>query len=152
MRPERAFFSRLKTDVIDLVARCRTLASAIQLTYGYLEAYNTKHYQYELAGLTPEEFYGYVTTGIYPLDSYFGVPASEMMAVGDIKKVRRTYADEEARKRREASASKREEKRLIEPEKIIYRDQMLIKRLISKWEKSETTATKQIENLRKILE
>ena len=150
--PCESFFSRLKTDVIDLVARCRTLASAIQLTYGYLEAYNTKHYQYELAGLTPEEFYGYATTGIYPLDSYFGVPASEMMAVGDIKKVRRAYADEEARKRREASASKREEKRLIEPEKIIYRDQMLLKRLISKWEKSETIATKQIENLRNILE
>lgn len=41
------------------------------------------------------------------------------MAVGDIKKVRRAYADEETRKRRETTAKKREEKRLIEPEKIL---------------------------------
>ena len=51
----------------------------------------------ETAGLTPEEIYLYATTGIYPLDGYFGVPASEMMAIDDIKKVRRAYADEEAR-------------------------------------------------------
>ena len=106
----------------------------------------------EELGLTPEEFYGYATTGIYPLNSYFGVPASEMMAVGDIKKVRRAYADEEARKRRESTAKKRDEKRLIEPEKIIYRDQMMLRRLIDRWKKSETTATKQIENLKEIFE
>ncbi len=147
-----SFFSRLKTDVMDMIAMCKALDSAIQLTYGYLKAYNSEHYQYELAGLTPEEFYGYATTGIYPLDSYFGVPASEMMAVGDMSKVRRAYADEEARKRRDASAAKREQKRLIEPEKVIYRDQMLLRRLISRWEKSKTSAVVQIENLKKILE
>lgn len=150
--PMESFFARLKTDVMDMIAMCKTLDSAKQLTYGYLKAYNTEHYQYELAGLTPEEFYGYATTGIYPLDSYFGVPASEMMAVGDIKKVRRAYADEEARKRRESTAKKRDEKRLIEPEKIIYRDQMMLRRLIDRWKKSETTATKQIENLKEIFE
>ena len=147
-----SFFSRLKTDIIDLVARCRDFASALKIVCRSLKAYNTEHYQYELAGLTPEEFYGYATTGIYPLDSYFGVPASELMAVGDIKKVRRAYADEQARKRREASAAKREQKRLIDPERIIYRDQMLLRRHISRWEKSENLATRQIENLRNIFD
>lgn len=150
--PMESFFARLKTDIIDLVARCRDFASALKIVCRYLKAYNTEHYQYELAGLTPEEFYGYATTGIYPLDSYFGVPASELMAVGDIKKVRRGYADEEARKRREASAAKREQKRLIDPERIIYRDQMLLRRHISRWEKSENLATRQIENLRNIFD
>lgn len=150
--PMESFFGRLKTDILDLVAMCKDFKSALKLTCGYLKAYNTQHYQYELAGLTPEEFYGYATTGIYPLESYFGVPASEMMAVGDIKKVRRAYADEEARKRREASSVKREQRRLIEPERIIYRDQMTLKRHISKWEKSEDLAVKQIENLRSILD
>lgn len=98
-----------------------------------LEQYNTRHYQYGLAGLTPEEFYRYATTGIYPLDSYFGVSAAEMMAVDDLKKVRREYADEEARKRREASAEKREQKKMVDPKKIIRRDEKLLDGMISKW-------------------
>ena len=149
--PMESFFSRLKADVIDLVARCRSLKASMDLVEGYLKAYNAEHYQYELAGLTPEEFYLYATTGIYPLDSYFGVQASEMMAVGDIKKVRRAYADEEARKRREAAAAKREQRRLIDPVKTIRRDQKLLARLIAKWKEAGSTARKQVEHLKGIL-
>ena len=147
-----SFFGRLKADIIDLVAMCRNLDAALKLVDGYLKAYNTEHYQYELAGLTPEEFYQYATTGIYPLESYFGVPASEMMAVGDIKKVRRAYADEEARKRREAAAAKREERRRIDPVRTISRDQALLDRMISKWRQVGNSAQKQVEHLKGILE
>ena len=150
--PMESFFSRLKTDIIDMVALCKTLDAALKLVDGYLKAYNSEHYQYELAGLTPEEFYSYATTGVYSLDSYFGVPASEMMAVGDLSKVRRKYADEEARKRREAAAFKREQRRLIDPLKIIHRDQMLLDRMIGKWRESELAAAKQVEYLKGILE
>ena len=150
--PMESFFSRLKTDIIDMVALCKTLDAALKLVDGYLKAYNSEHYQYELAGLTPEEFYSYATTGVYPLDSYFGVPASEMMAVGDLSKVRRKYADEEARKRREAAAFKREQRRMIDPLKLIHRDQMLLDRMIGKWRESELTAAKQVEHLKGILE
>ena len=106
---------------------------------------------YELAGLTPNEFYQYATTGIYPLESYFGVPASEMMATEDLSKVRRAYADEEARKRREASARKREESRLIHPLQIIARDQNLLKRFIAKWNKAGEAAAIQVAHLKDIL-
>ena len=147
-----SFFSRLKTDIIDMVALCKTLDAALKLVDGYLKAYNSEHYQYELAGLTPEEFYSYAITGVYPLDSYFGVPASEMMAVGDLSKVRRKYADEEARKRREAAAFKREQRRMIDPPKIIHRDQMKLDRMISQWRKTEQVAAKQVEHLKEILE
>lgn len=150
--PMESFFSRLKTDIIDLVARCGSLDAAIRLVDGYLNAYNQEHYQYELAGLAPDEFFQYATTGIYPLESYFGVPASEMMAVGDIKKVRRKYADEEARKRRESSAAKRQQRRQIDPVRIISRDQVLLDRMISKWRKSGEAAQKQVDHLKEILE
>ncbi len=150
--PMESFFGRLKADIIDLVARCGKLETALKLVDGYLKAYNTEHYQYELAGLTPEEFYQYATTGIYPLDSYFGIPASEMMAVGDIKKVRRAYADEEARKRREAAAVKREGRRLIDPKRTISRDQALLDRMIGKWRSAGNTAMAQVEHLKGILE
>jgi len=81
-----------------------------------------------------------------------GVSASEMMAVGDIKKVRRAYADEEARKRREAVAAKREARRQIDPVRTISRDQALLDRMISKWRQAGNAAQKQVEHLQGILE
>ena len=150
--PMESFFGRLKTDILDLVALCRRFEDASELVDGYLKAYNGSHYQYNLAGLTPEEFYQYASTGIYPLDSYFGVPASVMMTPDDLSKVRRIYADEEAKKRRESSQKKREEKRLVNPEKIISRDETLLKRRISEWEKQDEQARVQISHLKEILE
>ena len=150
--PMESFFGRLKTAILDMVARCRIFDDAKTLVSGYIKAYNTEHYQYDLAALTPEEFYQYATTGIYPLNSYFGVPASVMMTNGDLKKVRRRYADDEAKKRRETAAKKRERKRLIDPLRIIRRDQALIDRMLKKWEESKETAATQILHLKGILE
>lgn len=150
--PMESFFGRLKTAILDMVARCRTFNDAKNLISGYINAYNTEHYQYDLAALTPAEFYQYATTGIYPLDSYFGVPASVMMTNGDLKKVRRRYADDEAERRREAAERKREGRRLIDPLRIIRRDQNLLDRLICKWEESKETAAIQIRHLKDIVE
>lgn len=150
--PMESFFGRMKTAVLDLVALCGTFDAGKRLVDGYLQAYNTEHYQYGLAGLTPEEFYQYATTGIYPLESYFGIPASEMMAVDDLKKVRRAYADEEAEKRRKASAATRERRRLVDPKKIIRRDQGILDGMISKWRQMEHSSRKQVDHLKEILE
>jgi hypothetical protein len=147
-----SFFGRLKTAILDMVAMCRDFSSAKQIVDGYLKAYNSEHYQYDLAGLTPEEFYQYATTGVYPLDNYFGIPSSVMMTGGDLKKVRRRYADEEAAARREASRKKREEKRLVDPEKVIIRDQRILKAVIDKWKDKETTASNQIAKMQAVLE
>ena len=150
--PMESFFGRLKTAILDMVAMCRDFMSAKKLVDGYLNAYNADHYQYDLAGLTPNEFYQYATTGVYPLDNYFGVPASAMMTGGDLKKVRRRYADEEAATRREASKKKREEKRLVDPEKVILRDQRILKSVIDKWKDKEMTASGQISRMQAVLE
>ena len=150
--PMESFFGRLKTAILDMVARCRTFDDAKNLVSGYIKAYNTEHYQYDLAALTPAEFYQYATTGIYPLDSYFGVPASMMMTNGDLKKVRRRYADDEAKKRRETAAKKRAENRMIDPLRIIHRDRNLLDRFIGKWEESKDTAVTQIAHLKEIME
>ena len=34
----------------------------------YIEYYNNRRYQWKLAKLSPNEYYKFVTTGIYPLD------------------------------------------------------------------------------------
>jgi transposase InsO family protein len=150
--PMESFFGRLKTAILDMVALCKDFASAKTLVDGYLKAYNVEHYQYDLAGLTPKEFYLYATTGIYPLESYFGVPASAMMTGGDLKKVRRRYADEEAAKRRETSRKKREAGRLVDPEKILKRDQKLIKSVIAKWTDRKSAAMSQLAKMELLLE
>lgn len=149
--PMESFFGRFKTAIMDMVALCKDYDSARKLVDGYLRAYNHEHYQYDLAGLTPEEFYQYATTGIYPLESYFGVPASAMMTGGDLKKVRRRYADEEAAKRREASKKKHEEKRLVEPLKIVQRDKRLIKSVIDAWNDKKDVASTQISRMEELL-
>ena len=33
----------------------------------WLDYYNNERYQWQLAKLSPNEYYGYITTGIYPL-------------------------------------------------------------------------------------
>jgi len=149
--PMESFFGRLKAAILDMVARCRTFEDAKTLVSAYIKAYNTEHYQYDLAALTPAEFYQYATSGVYPLESYFGVPASAMMTGGDLEKVRRRYADDEAKKRRESAARKREGRRLIDPLRIIRRDQNLLDKLIRKWEESKETAIIQIEHLKEIM-
>lgn len=150
--PMESFFGRLKTAILDMVAICKNYEAARKLVNGYLCAYNQEHYQYDLAGLTPEEFYQYATTGIYPLESYFGTPASAMMTGGDLSKVRRRYADEEAAKRRSASAKKREKKQMIDPERIIRRDRHMLISVIERWNKRKDVAVAQISRMQTILE
>ena len=75
-----------------------------------------------------------------------------MMTGGDLKKVRRRYADEEAEARRMASKKKRESKRLIDPRKIIERDMRLLNSVINKWKRTEETAVCQIEKMKDVLE
>lgn len=150
--PMESFFGRLKTSILDMVALCRSFEDARTLVSNYISDYNTKHYQYDLAALTPEEFYQYSTTGIYPLESYFGVPASAMMTGGDLKKVRRAYADDEARKRREASELRRKERSLLDPKQVMDRDRSILNRRIEDWEAARETATAQITHLKEILQ
>ena len=149
--PMESFFGRLKTSILDMVAMCRDFESARTLVDGYIRAYNTEHYQYDLAALTPEEFYQYVTTGVYPLESYFGVSSCEMMSNNELKKIRRKYADDEAEKRRKASEKKREQRRLINPMATVSRDQALLIRMIGKWKNLGLQAQKQAEHLTDIL-
>lgn len=148
--PMESFFGRLKTYILDLVARCKTYKTASALVKGYIHDYNTKHYQYGLAGLTPAEFYLYATTGIYPCDSYFGVKPEGMMTVEELVQVRMETARKHEQKKREQAAAKREEKRkeqskaekpesemtrILPPEIRVARDIRVLKQNVSEQEK-----------------
>lgn len=34
----------------------------------YIDYYNNRRYQWKLAKLSPNEYYNFITTGVYPLD------------------------------------------------------------------------------------
>lgn len=105
--PMESFFGSMKCRIIDLVALCTTYESAAKLVMNYLDEYNTRHYKYELAGLTPAEYYIYVTTGIYPCDDYYGVKPEEMMTVSRLVEQRMEIASVKEAKRRERRATRK---------------------------------------------
>ena len=151
--PMESFFGRLKTEAMDIIALCPDINTVKKLITGYMNMYNNERYQYSIAGLTPSEFYTYATTGIYPLDNYFGVESSELLTVNELVSSRLQKAKEKAKKVRLASKKKREEKALLKgPASIIARDQKKLRSEIQKWTKSKEIAEVQIKRLNEILD
>ena len=137
---------------MDLVALCTTYESASKLVMNYLDDYNNKHYRYELAGLTPAEYYIYVTTGIYPCDDYYGAGPEEMMTVSKLVEQRLEIAAAKEAKRRERRAAK---KAHIDDGEIhgtamgrVAGDKQIVIRLIGRYEGVKTEANAWIEKNR----
>lgn len=95
--PMESFWSRMKTHLLDTVALAMDYQTAKEMVENYIHAYNTENIQYSLGGLTPEDYYQYTMTGVYPMERYFGVDAERLMSVAELKKLR----EERARKKKE---------------------------------------------------
>lgn len=63
--PQESFFGHMK-DEIDL-GRCKTHEHVCAIIDEWMDYYNNERYQWDLARLSPNEFYEYIRTGIYPL-------------------------------------------------------------------------------------
>ena len=153
--PTESFNGRIKFRILALIALCPDIATARRLIDGYLNDYNTKHYQYNLAALTPEEFYVYTQTGVYPLKSYFGVAASELLDPRQLVEARVASARKRNAEQREAYRLKRErDQRILEdaPDVVVRDDQALIDRKLRKNEKIRDKAEEQIIRLTAIRE
>ena len=143
--PMESFFGRMKNEAMNIIALCPDIDTVRRLIKGYMSKYNNERYQYSLAGLTPSEFYIYATTGIYPLDNYFGVESTDLLSVNDLVSARIQKARKKAKKARLASQKKREERALLtNPASVIARDQRLLRTEKKKWIKSKETAENQI--------
>ena len=71
--PCESFFQKLKYRLGDAIFLSTTYDTASMIVKGYIESYNSKVVQMGLAGLTPNDFYKYAVTGIYPFSEYYGV-------------------------------------------------------------------------------
>ena len=63
--PQESFFGHMK-DEIDL-SNCKTFEEVKNIIDDWMDYYNNERYQWDLAKLSPNEYYEYITTGVYPL-------------------------------------------------------------------------------------
>lgn len=152
--PMESFFGRMKCELLNLIARCPNTDTVKRVIDGYIDAYNNRHYQYALAGLTPSEYYAYVTTGIYPVDNYYGVQATELMPIKALVTARLNAAAEKARKVKAANEKRRKAAEKIQksPLRVVARDQRILHREISKWMRSKEIAIQKMSHLKRVLE
>lgn len=149
--PMESFFGRMKTEIIDIIARCPNYKVTTELIAGYISNYNTQRYQYGLAGLTPQEYYQYCISGIYPLDNYFGVKSTDILSIEQLvaaKQERAKRKSEMVRAKREA----KEKEMALTPGSILARDQKKIRKEIKKWTLVEEASTQQLKKLRELFE
>lgn len=66
--PQESFFGHMK-DEIDLT-KCKNFNEVKDIIDDWINYYNTERYQWDLAKLSPDEYYQYVMTNEYPLPVY----------------------------------------------------------------------------------
>ena len=65
--PQESFFGHMKDHIKEKLAACEKYEEVKVLVDDYIDYYNNERYQWCLAKLSPNEFYGFVTTGEYPI-------------------------------------------------------------------------------------
>ena len=57
----------MKDHIENRLKECTEFLEVKTIIDDWMDYYNNERYQWELAKLSPNEYYEYVTTGIYPL-------------------------------------------------------------------------------------
>lgn len=65
--PQESFFGHLKDYIKPRLAEVTEYSEVQVIIDDYMDYYNNDRYQWHLAKLSPNEFYEFVTTGVYPL-------------------------------------------------------------------------------------
>lgn len=63
--PQESFFGHMKDEIN--VSGCIKFREVKTIIDDWMDYYNNERYQWQLAKLSPNEYYEYITTGIYPL-------------------------------------------------------------------------------------
>lgn len=65
--PQESFYGHMKDHIKGKLKKCTEYPEVEAVVNDYMDYYNNERYQWELAKLSPNEFYNFITTGIYPL-------------------------------------------------------------------------------------
>ena len=74
--PQESFFGRMKDHIKRKLKMCETFDEVKVIIDDWMDYYNNDRYQWRLAKLSPNEYYDYITTGIYPLKDI--IPSIQM--------------------------------------------------------------------------
>lgn len=66
--PQESFFGHMKDYIKEKLKLATEFSEVRTIIDDYIDYYNNERYQWQLAKLSPNEFYKFVTTGVYPLD------------------------------------------------------------------------------------
>ena len=76
--PQESFFGHMKDEIKYEIAMMKTFDENKKKIDDWIDYYNNDRYQWDLVKLSPKEYYGYVTTGIYPLKTWGSAPNPEV--------------------------------------------------------------------------
>ena len=76
--PHESFFGHMKDEIKYEIAMMKTFDEVKAKIDDWIDYYNNDRYQWDLVKLSPKEYYGYVTTGIYPLKTWGSAPNPEV--------------------------------------------------------------------------
>lgn len=65
--PQESFFGRMKDHIGDRIQECTTYEEVAVVIDDWMDYYNNDRYHWGLAKLSPNEYYQYIITGIYPI-------------------------------------------------------------------------------------
>ena len=68
--PQESFFGHMKDQIMDKIASAESFEEAKAIIDDYMDFYNNDNGIWALAKLTPNEYYDYCITGVYPLPKY----------------------------------------------------------------------------------
>ena len=66
--PQESFHGHMKDHISEKLSECTEFLEVKAIVDDYMDYYNNRRYQWELAKLAPNEFYQFYTTGRYPLE------------------------------------------------------------------------------------
>ena len=74
--PQESFFGRMKDHIGERIKKCSTYSEILNIIDDWMDYYNNDRYQWGLARLSPNEYYQYIITGIYPIKGR--IPSADM--------------------------------------------------------------------------
>ncbi len=66
--PQESFFGHMKDHLLPRIEGATRFSQVKAAVDDYMDYYNNEYYLWNLAYLSPNEYYKFVTTGVYPLD------------------------------------------------------------------------------------
>ena len=75
--PQESFFGHMKDEIKDKLKSAETFEDVKFIIDDYMHYYNNDRYQWQLAKLSPNEYYQYITSGKYPLITWDGGRAAQ---------------------------------------------------------------------------